>query len=189
MSADVHAWAADLRTLHAHVWDRLVRGVHDRRAAARHPTLATVTPDGLPEARTVVLRAANATTASLDVYTDLRSAKVASLRATPRAVLHVWDQSAHLQTRIEVTAEILTDDVVAVIWSRVPVISRQSYGTMPAPGQQIPEALAYAKHMDFRSFAVLRLNVHAIDALHLGRDHRRARYERTSSWAGQWLVP
>ena len=64
----------------------------------------------------MVLRAANATTASLDVYTDLRSAKVASLRATPRAVLHVWDQSAHLQTRIEVTAEILTDNVVAVIW-------------------------------------------------------------------------
>lgn len=97
MSTEPHAWATDLGTLHAQIWERLVRGVHDRRAAARHPTLATVAPDGLPETRTVVLRAANATTACLDIYTDLRSAKVASLRANPRAVLHVWDSSAHLQ--------------------------------------------------------------------------------------------
>jgi pyridoxamine 5'-phosphate oxidase len=121
MSAEVHAWAADLGLLRAHVWDRLVRGVHDRRAAARHPTLATVAPDGLPEARTVV--------------------------------------------------------------------SRQSYGTLPAPGHAISDAFAFVKQADPEAFAVLRLSVQAIDALHLGRHHRRARFERTLGWAGQWLVP
>jgi pyridoxamine 5'-phosphate oxidase len=189
MSSDVHAWAADLGLLHAHVWERLIRGVHDRRAAARHPTLATVAPDGLPEARTVVLRAANATTASLDVHTDVRSAKVTSLRANPRAVLHVWDTSAHLQLRIEATAEILTGDAVAEIWARVPEPSRQSYGTMPAPGHPISDALAYNKHADPEAFAVLRFSVQAIDALHLGPHHRRARFERSRGWAGQWLAP
>lgn len=83
----------------------------------------------------------------------------------------------------------LTGDAVAAIWARVPDLSRQSYGTLPAPGQPIPDALAYAKHADPQSFAVLRLGVLAIDALHLGRDHRRARFERSSGWAGQWLVP
>jgi pyridoxamine 5'-phosphate oxidase len=189
MPAEVHAWAANLGALHAQVWERLVRGVHDRRAAARHPTLATVAPDGIPEARTVVLRAAIATTANLDVYTDVRSAKVASLRSNPRAILHIWDTSAHLQLRIDATAEILTGGAVAGIWARVPDVSRQSYGTIPAPGEPIPDALAYGKHADPQSFAVLRFTVQVIDALHLGRDHRRARFARANGWAGQWLVP
>jgi pyridoxamine 5'-phosphate oxidase len=189
MSAELHAWAADLEQLHAQVWERLVRGVHDRRAAARHPTLATVAPDGLLEARTVVLRAANVTAASLDVHTDVRSAKVTSLRANPSAVLHVWNTSAHLQVRIEARADILTVDSVSEIWARVPDLSRQSYGTLPAPGHPISDALAFVKHADPEAFAVLRFSVQAIDALHLGRHHRRARFERTRGWAGQWLVP
>ncbi len=189
MTSDLHAWANDLTTLHNEVWDRLIRGVHDRRAAARHPTLTTVVPKGFPEARTVVLRAVDRTAASLDVHTDVRSAKVLALQADPRAALHVWDPSAHLQTRIEVAAEILTGDAVAAIWARVPDVSRQSYGTIPAPGQPIPDARAYAKHANPTAFAVLRLHVEAIDALHLGRDHRRARFERSGNWVGQWLVP
>jgi pyridoxine/pyridoxamine 5'-phosphate oxidase len=59
MTTVLHPWAADLSDLHAQVWTRLMRGVRDRRASSRHPTLATVTPDGKPQARTVVLRAAD----------------------------------------------------------------------------------------------------------------------------------
>ena len=55
---------------------RLLRGVRDRRAPTRHPTLATVTPDGRPKARTVVLRAADKQAGILELHTDLHSAKV-----------------------------------------------------------------------------------------------------------------
>ena len=58
MTLELHPWAADLQELQAQVWTRLVRGVRDRRAPSRHPTLATVSPEGKPEARTVVLRCA-----------------------------------------------------------------------------------------------------------------------------------
>lgn len=44
MSLDPHPWAQQLGTLYYHAWQRLVRGVHDRYAPARHPTLATVSP-------------------------------------------------------------------------------------------------------------------------------------------------
>jgi len=189
MTTDVHPWAADLADMYAQIWTRLVRGVHDRRAATRHPTLATVAPDGLPQARTVVLRAAEPVAASIDIHTDIRSAKVAALTVNPHAVVHVWDPSAHLQIRLEAVAEILSGDDVAGIWARVPDASRQSYGATPATGRQIPDALAYVRHGDPVSFAVVRLRVQAIDALHLGPQHRRARYERTTHWAGQWLVP
>jgi pyridoxamine 5'-phosphate oxidase len=59
MKPDRHSWACDLTQLHVEVRLRLIRGVRDRHAPTRHPTLATVTPDGRPQARTVVLRAAD----------------------------------------------------------------------------------------------------------------------------------
>ena len=189
MTPDLHPWAADLSDLYAQVWARLVRGVRDRRAPARHPTLATVTPDGKPQARTVVLRAADKGTGTLDIHTHLLSSKVAALRATPFAALHVWDAAAHLQMRLESTVTILIGADVAATWAGLPDASRQSYGSLPAPGQPIAQALDYAKRADPASFAVLRLTVQTIDALHLGPLHRRARFDRSVGWTGTWLAP
>ena len=124
MKSDPHYWAGDLAPLHAEVWQHLTRGVHDRHAPARHPTLATVSPDGRPQARTVVLRAADKVAGTLDIHTDLRSAKVMDLRASPFAALHVWDTSAHLQLRIEACVTILTGHDVATTWQGVPEASR-----------------------------------------------------------------
>jgi pyridoxamine 5'-phosphate oxidase len=189
MKPDPHPWATDLSRLYAEVWLRLVRGVHDRHAPARHPTLATATPEGRPQARTVVLRAAGKLAGTLDIHTDLRSAKVGDLRVTPFAAVHVWDASAHLQMRLEARVTILTGQDVAAIWAGVPEASRLSYGTSPAPGQPIERALAYRKAPDPAYFAVLRLSVSTIDALHLGPNHRRARFDRNDNWAGEWLAP
>ena len=189
MTVDPHPWAADLTTLYAQVWARLVRGVADRHAPARHPTLATVSPDGDPQVRTIVLRAANAPGATLQFHTDLRSAKVTALRRNPQAAVHIWDASAHLQTRITGDVRILVGDDVAAIWAKVPDASQQSYGTQPAPGLPINEALAYDKRATATNFAVLHFAVQVFDVLHLGPKHRRARFERTDGWAGQWLAP
>ncbi|MBC8165349.1 MAG: pyridoxamine 5'-phosphate oxidase family protein [Bryobacteraceae bacterium] len=119
MKPDPHSWACDLTQLFDEVWTRVTRGVHDRHAPARHPTLATVTPDGRPQARTVVLRAADKVAGTVHVHTDLQSGKVRDLRATPFAALHVWDASAHLQLRLEAQVTILTGPDVAAIWERV----------------------------------------------------------------------
>lgn len=189
MKSDPHPWASDMALLHVEVWRHLTRGVHDRHAPARHPTLATVSPDGRPQARTVVLRAADKTAGTLDIHTDLRSAKVMDLRATPFAALHVWDTSAHLQLRIEARVTILTGHDVAATWQGVPEESRGAYGSTPAPGQPIAQALGYTKAADPACFAVLRLRVSTVDALHLGPNHRRARFDRDNDWAGTWLAP
>jgi pyridoxamine 5'-phosphate oxidase len=189
MTTDPHPWAASLDGLYAQVWARLVRGVADRRAPTRHPTLATVSPDGWPEARTVVLRAADSVTATLDLHTDLRSAKVVALQSTPRAALHIWDQSAHLQIRLTADVTILSGDSVAATWAKVPETSRRAYATTPAPGQMIPTALDYQAGPDQTFFAVLRCKVQAMDILHLGPEHRRASFDRASGWVGSWLSP
>jgi len=184
-----HPWAETLPLLYEHLWARLIRGVHDRHAPARHPVLATVSAQGVPQARTLVLRGADKPAATLTFYTDLHSAKVEELRTSPLAALHVWDASAHLQTRIEASVTLLTGDDVSDIWQRLPEHSRLAYSSGPAPGTPIDDSLVYSKTPDQSAFAVLRLDIQAIDALHLGPDHRRARFSRADDWAGQWLVP
>ncbi len=189
MTTELHGWATELETLLAQVWARLVRGVGDRHAPARHPVFATVAADGTPEVRTVVLRAADPVAGVVEVHTDLRSAKVAALRGNPLAALHVWDGAAHLQTRITASVEVLTGEAVTALWQRVPETSQAAYGTMPAPGSPIGAALDYRKTPDPAAFAVLRCTVLDIDAVHLGPNHRRARYGRVDGWRGQWLAP
>ena len=189
MPTDPHAFALTLDGMIAQVWSMLQRGVHDRHAAARHPVLATVSADGLPQARTVVLRAADRAAGTLQVYTDLKSAKVADLRATPRAALHVWDSRAHLQIRLAAKVTILSGADVRAIWEKLPDPSRLAYGVDPAPGEPIDAALSYARHPDAPAFGVLHLEVQAMDVLHLGPDHRRAQFLRHDDWSGNWCAP
>lgn len=186
---DLHPWAADLPQLLAQVWARLARGVHDARAPARHPSLATLSPSGAVQIRTVVLRCVDPLAGTVDIFTDLASAKVNDLRAHPQAGLHIWDHSTHLQTRLEAEVEIITGSALADIWARMPHLAQQNYGAMPAPGLPIDHSLEYTKTPDFARFALLRAHITRIDALHLGAQHRRAEFIRARGWAGTWLSP
>ena len=66
-------WCETLDGLRDQLWDTLVQGVVDRNHPARHPTLATLSPDGWPEARTVVLRGADQIAGLISTFTDLHS--------------------------------------------------------------------------------------------------------------------
>jgi hypothetical protein len=189
MTRDPYPWTSNLSELYAQVWTRLARGVADRRAPARHPTLTTVSPEGKPKSRTVVLRASNSSLHTLDLHTDLRSAKIDDLKATPFGSLHIWDSGAHLQIRLEASVAVLKGADVAAIWARLPEHTQLTYGVIPAPGRHIPDALAYTRTLVCEHFSVLRLRVEAIEVLHLGADHRRAHFTADDDWAGKWLVP
>ena len=189
MTLDPHPWAHALDTLHDHAWQRLIRGVHDRHAPARHPTLATVSPDGWPQARTVVLRAADRAHRTLEIHTHLQSPKILDLQAVPRAALHVWDSGSRLQIRIQADVVISQGVEVETRWAKVPEQSREAYSRSERPGQPIPSALAYQPQPDLSAFAVLHLHIRAMDLLHLGKRHQRALFSPNNGWAGQWLAP
>lgn len=182
-------WFETADGLFARVWDTLGRGVADAKHPARRPTFATMSPDGWPEARTVVLRAADRETAMLAVHTDLYSDKIKSLRQTPRAALHVWDAEQDLQIRVQAEVTIRSGDQTRALWDGIPDHAQQSYGVTPAPGVAIDDALAYVKEPDPATFAVLHCKVMHIDAVHLGTDHRRVSFSRIGHWQGQWLSP
>ncbi len=111
------------------------------------------------------------------------------MRVTHFAALHVWDTSAHLQLRLEAHVTILNGKDVAASWEGVPAASRLSYVSTQAPGHPIAQALDYTKVSDAGSFVVLRLQISKLDALHLGPNHRRARFNRHKEWVGAWLAP
>lgn len=182
-------WYETLEGLYDHLWDTLVQGVVDRTHLARHPTIATISPTGWPEARTVVLRGADQILGTISAFTDLHSAKITSLRQTPRAALHLWDESQRLQLRLTCTVQIQHGPDAAQIWAQIPDVSRQSYGISPGPGTAIATALEYVKSPDPATFAVLNCTIIGIDVLHLGQVHRRAQFLRSADWHGQWLVP
>lgn len=181
--------AGDLAAFLAEAWRHLGRGVADRRHPARYPTFATVSPEGLPEARTVALRRASPSEAVLEVHTDVVTPKVAALRRSPWAALHVWVPKADLQIRLTTRVTVLTGTEVEDAWAQVPPAARVSYGTRPDPGTAIDTVYAYDKPADRARFAVLRCAVAEIDLVHLGAQHRRARYVAEDTWTGTWVAP
>jgi len=62
----------------------LEQAIDDPTSTVRTPVLISVSADGLAQGRTVVLRVFNRQQRQLQIYTNVRSAKVAQLRAQPR---------------------------------------------------------------------------------------------------------
>ena len=80
----------------------------------------TVGADGLPQARTVVLRQAHSKLGQLQTYTDSRSPKVAEMTATQGAMLTFWSKRLGWQLRVQATTEVQqTGAEVDAIWARV----------------------------------------------------------------------
>jgi hypothetical protein len=191
--------ADDLRAVLAGIWDRLERGVTDRRSAFHAPTLATLGLDGRPRARTVVLRGTERADRTLRFHCDARSDKFAELDAEPRVALHAYDAASKFHVRAEGVATLHRADTVADrAWNASRPASRVGYGTEPAPGSVIERGDAYALPADDEAVAAGRANFAAVvvkvrtfEYLHLAfAGHRRARFrfegERVEA---SWLAP
>jgi pyridoxamine 5'-phosphate oxidase len=89
-----------------------------RLAEPNAVVVATVTPDGWPAARTVLLKGYGAE--GLRFFTNTGSAKADQLAATPRAALvFPWHQ-VHRQVRVTGRVSRLPDDVVAAYFATRP---------------------------------------------------------------------
>jgi pyridoxamine 5'-phosphate oxidase len=89
----------NLPELHSLIWDELRRGASPTRSPFTIWQLATLGLDGTPQLRSIVLREADATAGSLCFHTDLRSPKLAEIRADGRVSMLAVDLERHLQLR------------------------------------------------------------------------------------------
>jgi hypothetical protein len=162
--------------LPAAVWRALGAACTDRQHGWRTPVLATVNAHGEPQARTVVLRAADSAAHILRFFTDSRSPKVVELGAQPAAQLVFWSSALQWQLRVRARVTVLTEgpDVQAA-WQRISTSAAAGdYLSALAPGSALEPDLP--SRADSPQFAILDARVEAMDWLALSpAGHRRAR--------------
>ncbi len=190
-SADHSPPPDDLDAILADCWTTLRRAVADRRHPFRLPTLAT-TNDGIPDARTVVLRHADPDTWTIACHTDKRSPKFQQLTQQPRCAWVFYDPRARIQLRLNTTASLHTADTIADgAWTNSHPGARDCYRAVrspstPAPGPAAPEPGETESGRD--RFAVVRARVLSIDWLFLHHaGHRRALFRPDQPPV--WLSP
>jgi pyridoxamine 5'-phosphate oxidase len=175
------------------LWQELKRAPLDKHHEWRTPILAT---QGLamagPQARTVVLRHADASTWRLRIYTDSRSPKCQEMALQPLAQLAFWNKRLSWQLRVSARVTMETEgELVDSAWAQM----RQSpaakdYLSQLPPGhiQPLvagPNTMAEVSQKHF--LAVVNFEVLSMDWLSLSREgHCRARIEPNAPVT--WLV-
>jgi general stress protein 26 len=181
--------------IRSQIWKELGRASLDRHHEWRTPVLASADADGLPDARTVVLRQVDALAGQLTFYTDSRSPKAAQLQAKASAMLVFWSARLSWQLRVRVACSVITSGPeVDTLWQGVKHLAAAGDylaplppGTVLSPGSGMADADKANEPAPTHSFSLLRAQVQRMDWLELSREgHRRAQLS-ANDWV--WLTP
>ena len=188
-------------------WGLLESGASDRRHGFHTPALATVGLDGIPQVRTVVLRAADRANRSLRIHTDRRAPKVREMEAEDRVSLAFYAPTEKTQVRVSglATLHAGNDPLALEAWSMTSRFGRRCYlaslgpGTpASAPTSGLPPVLEgqepswEATQVGLNQFTAVRVRISMLDWLHLAHTgHRRARFrwDENETPTGVWCAP
>jgi pyridoxamine 5'-phosphate oxidase len=203
----IAAYYNDLTLTLDHIWALLAAGAKDRRNAFHAPVLSTVTADGSPQSRILVLRAVHADSRQLRFNTDLRSPKVSEIGANPNVALLLYDAETKIQLRLSGHAHVKAEGAdVDDIWRDSDRFARRCYMAETAPSSRtdrptsgLPQSVEGRKPEEAelvparKNFALLLFEISQIDWLYLATEgHRRAVFtfdEKAQSWQGDWAIP
>ena len=190
----------------ADAWRGLAEAVGNGRHEWHLPVIASVGVDGRPEARTVVLRAADFESRTLVFHTDRRSPKISEIEASGRLAWAFYDRASKTQLRISGATTVHSSDEVADAgWARTALSSRRCYlaphapsGVLEAWHPNLPDGLhasrpdAETSEAGRRNFALVRTRVDRLERLELHHDgHLRAAWswDGAGQSEGRWLAP
>lgn len=179
-------------------WRMLGRATKDRKAAFRTPVLATVSDAG-PQARVLVLRAADTDRRQLVFHTDTRSGKADQLGHDSRVAVTFYDAHRKIQVRMNGIGQLHTGDALAdQHWRDAsPNALRCFAGPTPATPCASPSdhdsstATRQTVATGREFFAVLSITIDRLEWLYLhSHGQRRALFEwQENQWRMQWLNP
>ena len=158
---------------------QLANAVHDRSSDLRNIQLATVSPTGQPEVRTLVMRGFDQSQALLEMHSDHRACKIQDIaRASSVAVL-AWSAADQLQLRFKGAARLHHNDHVAQArWDALSHNARNAYGLRSHPGHPIQDP-ANQSHLppeeQYQQFVVILVGVTSVDMLRLGPGGQQTR--------------
>ena len=159
-----------------------------KKHSFRYFTLTTLSFDGRPHSRTVVLRGFDPEKFIFSIYTDSRSEKIKELNNDSRAEFLFYDRKQLLQLAVKV-------NLIDIIPSEekfydLPDSYKKDYCVIQEPGTHIkgPEEVDY----DFDKGYLIELNFKAlqIEYLKLKRpNHLRAKFQINKNWEGVFMTP
>lgn len=190
----------NLASLHQYSWDQFQRAANDPKHAFREICLATQGRGDAVDQRMVILRFAQRSSATLHIYSDVRAAKVAQIRARPGVHVLAWDPRKRLQIRLKAIASLHHNVALSQqAWQDLSTNARSLYSADPAPGKVVSLAEGFAAYEHppetdteawQSNFCLISLQVEEMECLVLRRSkHLRARYLASNDWKGNWLVP
>jgi PPOX class probable FMN-dependent enzyme len=185
-------------------WLSLWRTALARNRRERYVQIATVSPEGLPQVRTVVLRGTGEAGEPY-FYTDTRSQKAAALAEHPQAELHVYWSKTKEQFRVrgEVTFTVQQDNDWQAwrreLWHAQRDEARQLL-LGAAPGTPVADLDSDLEHhyasLDTSqkdppdTFALVVIQPTWVDYLKLGQPQVRQQFHLTEAgWHGGQVVP
>ena len=142
-------------------WDFCITQFNNAIHSAKHPfhiaNVSSVTGNGFPQTRSVVLRQFNETLPEFTFHTDLRSPKIKDLQHCKNLCLHWYDSLARVQIRLNALATTHNQNERAKqAWQDSRNSSRACYGTPNPPGahvDQFPPAPLIPKTGDSKGFS------------------------------------
>ena len=167
-----------------------------RNAPRRELQVATVSPEGLPSVRTVVLRGLTPEGAPY-FYTDLRSRKANHLSQNPNAELHAWFPVTREQFRLAGRASMHGSQATGpwvelrrAAWSALEDAARLAFIGPPPGRTYVTPMLREAPPAPPQEFLVVSLDVTEVDWLALGPPPTRAGFRLLGAgWTQQSLTP
>ncbi|MEQ9332880.1 pyridoxamine 5'-phosphate oxidase family protein [Thalassobaculum sp.] len=186
----------DLNALAEHILGQLSDAVSAPASPWRTPMLASLTADGEPTLRTVVLRSVRPADRALRVNTDIRSDKAGQIDRQRQVELCFWNPATAQQVRIAGDARVEDAGPAAdAAWSALPPEGRSIYRHGAAPGTPIGRPGTPARPAadgDRSAFALVTVVWRRWDWIWLGPDsHWRARFrwDADGSRQAEWVVP
>lgn len=184
----------------------LERGIADSHDSFHTATLATVAPNGEPQARTVVFRRLLREPLALVCHIDIRSPKADEIRCNRRVAWLFYNAAEKLQLRFRTRAFLHTDDAFADgQWQSSALFSRRSYcGAAPTtavsePSSGLPAFMEDRRpteretnELGRRNFGVVRSVVRELDVYELNaHGHRRQLFVfgENGEIEARWLTP
>lgn len=174
----------------------LQRALQDRGNELRNIQMATVSPEGRPDLRTLVLRDLQLLPASAEVHSDARAAKVRDIAVTDRVSLLAWSSADRLQLRLGGIARLHRgNDVARARWAALSPKARDAYGSQAIPGAEI-KSPGDQHHLSpkeqFLQFTVILVSLDTVDVLRLEPDGGQTRASGRFTPAGIvacWVSP
>ncbi|MBN9542688.1 MAG: pyridoxamine 5'-phosphate oxidase family protein [Alphaproteobacteria bacterium] len=171
--------------------DKLDQEFQKAILSAKHPwhlaNIATISLDGTPNSRMMVVRSHDLSKKLITSNTDIRSPKAQEILAFPKASLLFYDKEHKIQLRLKANAELNNQTLFAKsMWDSLKKYSQKCYTADFAPSS--------AKHQDdshsqsgFSNFSVISLTYYEIDILllhHLGHIRRKINFDLYGNISG-----